>query len=163
MSGSRTVLILLSVALLGMSLAANSQAQGQFGGNGQPGVQPAGNPRLDRGKNSIIEPAVKGVVKNAFGPAAAIPAPGGIVTLPPRVPSPRLDVGKTVEIEPALKTVVKTATAPADAASTFVNPKVQPGKVRWHPSFAAACEASKKSRKPVMLFQLMGKLDDQFC
>ncbi|MGB6044843.1 MAG: hypothetical protein WBF93_16940 [Pirellulales bacterium] len=43
------------------------------------------------------------------------------------------------------------------------NPKVAPGKVSWHPDFAAACEASRKSGKPVLHFQLLGNLDDQFC
>ena len=47
--------------------------------------------------------------------------------------------------------------APAD------NPKVQPGKVKWHANFADACAAAQKSGKPVLLFQMMGKLDDQFC
>ena len=45
----------------------------------------------------------------------------------------------------------------------FVNPKVEPGKVVWHASFADACEAARKSGKPVLLFQMMGKLDDRFC
>jgi hypothetical protein len=45
----------------------------------------------------------------------------------------------------------------------FLNPKVEPGKVRWHPDFATARAASAKSGKPVLLFQMMGKLDDQFC
>jgi hypothetical protein len=43
------------------------------------------------------------------------------------------------------------------------NPRVAPGKVNWHPSFEAACAASKKSGKPVLLFQLLGQLDKQFC
>jgi hypothetical protein len=43
------------------------------------------------------------------------------------------------------------------------NPKVAPGKVVWHKSFEAACAASHRSGKPVLLFQLMGNLDDQFC
>lgn len=43
------------------------------------------------------------------------------------------------------------------------SPKAEPGKVRWHRDFAAACAAAGKSRKPVLLFQLMGKLDDRFC
>ena len=41
--------------------------------------------------------------------------------------------------------------------------KVPPGKVRWHADFAAACAAARTSGKPVLLFQLMGKLDDRFC
>ena len=76
---------------------------------------------------------------------------------------PRVDRGKTIVIEPAVKAVVRNTAAPAPAAPGFVNPKVQPGKVRWHESIAAASEAAKKSKKPVLLFQLMGKLDDQFC
>jgi hypothetical protein len=49
----------------------------------------------------------------------------------------------------------------ATAAET--NPKVQPGLVRWHTDFAAACAAAKDSRKPVLLFQMMGRLDQRFC
>lgn len=48
-------------------------------------------------------------------------------------------------------------------APTFLNPKVEPGKVRWHKDFAAACAAAQKSAKPVLLFQMMGKLDQRFC
>jgi hypothetical protein len=48
-------------------------------------------------------------------------------------------------------------------ATAFVNPKVEPGKVKWHTDFATARAASAKSGKPVLLFQMMGKLDDQFC
>ena len=48
-------------------------------------------------------------------------------------------------------------------AASSVNPKVRPGKVRWHPGFAVACEAARQSGKPVLLFQMMGKLDEQFC
>jgi hypothetical protein len=61
-------------------------------------------------------------------------------------------------VELPTKRMLAAATAPAT-----VNPKVQPGLVGWHPDFAAACEAAKKSKKPVLLFQMMGKLDDQFC
>jgi hypothetical protein len=43
------------------------------------------------------------------------------------------------------------------------NPKVQPGKVRWHPTMAAACAAARRSGKPVFLFQMMGNLDERFC
>jgi hypothetical protein len=43
------------------------------------------------------------------------------------------------------------------------NPKVQPGLVSWHPTIAEACAAAKRTGKPVLLFQLMGKLDERFC
>ena len=40
---------------------------------------------------------------------------------------------------------------------------VAPGLVRWHPDFEAACAASEQSGKPVLLFQLLGRLDQEFC
>lgn len=42
-------------------------------------------------------------------------------------------------------------------------PKIQSGLVRWLPSFAWAKEAAKKSGKPVLLFQLVGNLDESLC
>ena len=38
-----------------------------------------------------------------------------------------------------------------------------PGKVDWLADFDAACRASRDSGKPVLLFQLMGRLDEVFC
>jgi len=70
------------------------------------------------------------------------------------------DIGKTVHIEPPTKAIVATKSANVPIAD---NPKVQPGLVRWHKDFNEACAAAKKSGKPVLLFQMMGKLDDQFC
>ncbi len=62
------------------------------------------------------------------------------------------------EIElPAKAAVIKSA------GPEFHNPKVPPGKVSWHHDFATACAAAVKSGKPVLVFHLMGKLDDQFC
>jgi hypothetical protein len=68
-------------------------------------------------------------------------------------------------IELGPKEVLATTTpAPAPPAKDgFVNPKVAPGKVNWHADFDAACKAAAKTGKPVLLFQMMGKLDDQFC
>ena len=58
--------------------------------------------------------------------------------------------------------VARSAAAPARAAA-LDNPKVAPGKVTWHADLAAACAAARKSGKPVLLFQMMGRLDQQFC
>ncbi len=41
--------------------------------------------------------------------------------------------------------------------------KVAPGKVNWHASFDKAVEAAAKSGKPVLLFQMLGKLDQEWC
>jgi hypothetical protein len=55
------------------------------------------------------------------------------------------------------------APAPAPAGTGDDNPRVEPGLVRWHASFAKAQEAARRSGKPVLLFHLMGQLDRQFC
>ncbi len=72
------------------------------------------------------------------------------------LPAVFLSLGVTVGLLPLVRT---DARSPARA----VNSKVKPGDVAWHPSFGAAREASKQSGKPILLFQLLGKLDDQFC
>jgi len=65
-------------------------------------------------------------------------------------------------IERPTKQVIAARSGAATGATAFDNPKVAPGRVSWHPSFSAACEAARNSRKPVLLFQMMGKLDEQF-
>ena len=74
------------------------------------------------------------------------------------------DMTKTIRIEkPASAILAHNTAGVSTTAKEFVNPKVEAGRVHWHPSLAAACEAAKKSGRPVFLFQMMGKLDDQFC
>jgi hypothetical protein len=64
----------------------------------------------------------------------------------------------------AVEKPVRDALAGASATRAGgTNPKVAPGKVRWHAHFAAARAAARASGKPVLLFQMMGKLDEQFC
>ena len=76
----------------------------------------------------------------------------------------RADRAKSDVIEPpALALVQQKSTTPAASVKAFVNAHVEPGKVHWHATFADACQAAQKSRKPVLLFQMMGKLDDLFC
>jgi hypothetical protein len=60
------------------------------------------------------------------------------------------DVRK-MAIESPAKAVIAKSTSPE-----FLNPKVEPGKVHWHGDLVTACEAAKKSGKPVLLFHLMG-------
>ncbi len=38
-----------------------------------------------------------------------------------------------------------------------------PGLVHWHKDFKEAVVAAHGSHKPVMLFQMMGRLDEEFC
>ncbi len=76
----------------------------------------------------------------------------------------KLDAPKrTIELPTKRILAGGSAPVPTTSAGAFVNPKVRPGKVRWHEDFAAACRAARKSGKPVLLFQMMGNLDDRFC
>lgn len=76
----------------------------------------------------------------------------------------KADITKTVRIEkPANTILARQSAGVVSNGKDFVNPKVQPGGVHWHSTLTAACEAARKSGKPVLLFQMMGKLDDQFC
>jgi hypothetical protein len=92
------------------------------------------------------------------GEASAQP-PGLKVQAPVANPA---DIAKG-SIEGSTKTLVASRSVAALSANSFVNPKVEPGRVHWHATFPAACEAARKSGKPVLLFQMMGKLDEQFC
>jgi hypothetical protein len=87
-----------------------------------------------------------------------------IAVRPEREPAKRVDVGKYVtefRTKELLATTVAKETA--EPVESFVNPQVEPGLVRWHESYESACSASAKSGKPVLLFQMMGNLDDRFC
>jgi hypothetical protein len=48
-------------------------------------------------------------------------------------------------------------------SSVGVGNDIPTNKVDWHEDFDAACQASRDSGKPVLLFQLMGRLDEVFC
>ena len=67
------------------------------------------------------------------------------------------DVGKALVEQPLLGALADSK--PATAAPG----KVAPGLVAWHPDFRSACAAARRSTKPVLLFQLLGRLDDELC
>ncbi|HZY89316.1 MAG TPA: hypothetical protein VFE78_31125 [Gemmataceae bacterium] len=76
--------------------------------------------------------------------------------------APPLDRPKAKIESPAKRVLARSANSPA-APADFVNPKVEPGKVRWHADFDTACRAAGRSGKPVLLFHMMGRLDEKFC
>ncbi len=49
------------------------------------------------------------------------------------------------------------------APSAQPSKKVAPGMVRWHRNEYEAVVAARTSGKPVLVFQLLGQLDDEFC
>jgi hypothetical protein len=63
-----------------------------------------------------------------------------------------------------LKRLVQAAQATDDTASPVApkTPKVEAGKVNWHASLDAAKTAAQKTGKPILLFQLLGRLDNRF-
>ena len=81
---------------------------------------------------------------------------------PPNEVKLKMDRPKYSIESPAKRVLARSANAPA-APADIVNPKVEPGKVRWHADYDAACRAAGNSGKPVLLFQMMGRLDQQFC
>jgi len=103
-------------------------------------------------------------LKLAVAPIAALPAPA-VLAAPANQPA-MVDRGKW-DIELPVKAALVRVTAPTPAAAPVVassdNPKVEPGKVRWHKDLETACAASRTSGKPVLVFHMMGKLDDRFC
>ena len=42
------------------------------------------------------------------------------------------------------------------------NPPAEPGKVKWHQDVATAIAAAKQTGKPVLVFHLLGQLDQRF-
>jgi hypothetical protein len=82
---------------------------------------------------------------------------------PPDGAKPKMDPGKYAVELPAKRVLARTGDAAPVSPTNFVNPKVEPGKVRWHADFAAACRAAATSGKPVLLFHMMGRLDEKFC
>jgi hypothetical protein len=51
----------------------------------------------------------------------------------------------------------------SSVAAVSTASKVAPGKVHWHASLAEATAAAEKTGKPVLHFQLLGDLDQEFC
>jgi len=147
---------------------------------GNPSVadaQPEPEGKLDRRKADIETPVEKLITGNS---AAKPPGSGARADAPRPDPAAtqRADTKatnkaqSTTDVEKASPRINKAA----DAASAThpqlkenvhtppqtENPRVEPGKVRWHDDFAAARAAGRDSGKPVLLFQLLGRLDQRF-
>jgi hypothetical protein len=70
----------------------------------------------------------------------------------------------TFSTTPASAEAMPVAPAPrAVAVAETDNPRVEPGKVKWHATIADAHAAAQKSGRPVLVFHMMGQLDRQFC
>ena len=65
-------------------------------------------------------------------------------------------------VESLVEKVTLSEPSELDTFTKDDNPDCEPGLVSWHVDFEAACAASGNSGKPVMLFQLLGRLDQRF-
>ena len=88
---------------------------------------------------------------------------GGMIVVPERT-ALAVQASVPIAIQPPVTAVVVKPANPLTAVVVKpANPLVEPGKVRWHPTAAAAFDAAKASKKPVLVFHMMGQLDHQFC
>ncbi len=143
--------------------ASTAIAPGGLPAQAKPTEPPRRVPDFSKGR---IEIPLKGILKEQIVPPIATPpAPTGSTQLAKRAFPDMSKMG----IERPLKSLVREVPAPPvalkeleDKTSADAN-KVKPGLVTWHKNFASAKVASAKSGKPVLMFHMMGQLDDRFC
>jgi hypothetical protein len=82
---------------------------------------------------------------------------------------PRPDLRKAI-IEVPLKRTIRTSVAPKPVLEEKViaitadgTQKCAPGKVKWAKDFEQAKSRAASSNKPVLMFAMLGNLDDKFC
>lgn len=75
-----------------------------------------------------------------------------------RDPQLKIDDSSKLEIEAPTKQRLSVSKRALEES----NPQVKPGDVHWHKDLSTACDASQQSGKPVLLFHLLGQLDQQF-
>ena len=123
------------------------------------GQQPGEAPReVDVTKRRVVERPTEELVAELSRRADLAAAPAA------EVRPASADRTKRVVIEPAAEAIVRR-TLPADAPPDKPaddNPRVEPGKVKWHDDVATALAAAKASGKPVLVFHLLGELDQRF-
>lgn len=129
---------------------------------------PENQRRMAPPSKGMIETPLKGMIN----PGYLRPAPQLGAALPV---STRPDFAKPVATYPVAAVKSGVATKSGVAAKPMViaekvigvdakgNAKVRPGAVNWHKDFDAARSASLKSGKPVLMFAMIGSLDDKFC
>ena len=112
---------------------------------------PAAPPRIRVDmRKSVVETPLKTLLAGANDQAPAIASHADAPIAAPR------PVVEAVNREPA------AATASSANSGTGENPTVEPGDVRWHEDFDQARSAANTSQRPVLLFQMIGRLDQRF-
>lgn len=70
---------------------------------------------------------------------------------------------KAGRIAATAEPVMAPAVTPETKSVSTVKSASLTGLIAWRKDFSEAQKASARSGKPVMLFQMMGRLDDRFC
>jgi hypothetical protein len=118
-------------------------------------------PRADVAKGRVVERPTEELVAELSQPVDQ-PAEAA-----PEAKPAAADRTKRQVVEPAAEAIVRDA-QPSDGADAEEptgaddNPRVEPGKVQWHDDADAAIAAAKSSGKPVLVFHLLGQLDQRF-
>lgn len=98
-----------------------------------------------------VETPLKTMINPSFGaPASSIPS----------TESPTMRVTPKLIKRAAPKPVLQEEVTGIDDKG---NEKVRPGAVTWHKDFDESRSASSTSGKPVLMFAMIGSLDDKFC
>lgn len=92
--------------------------------------------------------------RSSAQPAGSLSSPGDSTRVPP---------GSASTTTADARKLQAGAAATEAKRERLAGKHVMPGMVAWHADFASACKLAKTSGKPVLLFQMMGKLDDEFC
>lgn len=81
----------------------------------------------------------------------------------PQPAKPRADIPKKL-VEFGAKRALEAAAVvePSHEKAASTNELVAPGLVKWHADWDAAKAAAERSGKTILLFQLLGRLDQQF-
>ena len=137
--------VVKNIALLAI-LAGSSAGMQAYAGEpaDAPALRFSGSKITDMSK-SRIELPVKGIIGDLRMPVALDARAKGVEAPKPHNSARTLGSSQKPPLKPA------------------PSQKVEPGKVRWHKAIQTAMEASSQSGKPVLLFQMMGRLDDRFC
>lgn len=111
----------------------------------------------DLTKSGIEVPLKRIISGNEASSNPAVPDRGE------RIAKMRADLSK-LSIERPLKRVITEAAPVTPLKEERISKgRVKPGNVHWHDSMKSACAAASHSGKPVLVFQMMGKLDQEFC
>lgn len=109
-----------------------------------------GNKHANASPAPMLKGAVEGTIKNLISNKSA-PLGEENLTRPDARTKPYLDV------------TVASIARKTDRENQLEGKHVQPGLVDWAPNVKTALERAKHSGKPVLIFQMVGHLDDEFC